>query len=294
MRVPSRHLTVVVATALLAGLFAGPCAAAPDAAPAAAKPRDARLARVHTFGLALGTGKLRPARFRGYDLVVVDGQGTSPRQVRRLHRGGRIVLGYLSVGTIERWRPWYRAARPYRLDLWGDWGEWYAAASRRGFRRLIDRRVAPALLHKRFDGLFLDNVDMVETHRRQTRGMRRLVRALARRVHRRGGILFAQNGETSIGPLLPVLDGWNREDVSYTYDFDRRAYVPAGHVRAHQRALRRIARRGLLVTATDYVRAGDRRARRRAIANACAAGALPFVSNIGLTRIDRPPARCPR
>ena len=47
------------------------------------------------------------------------------------------MLAYLSVGTIERYRSWYRAARPYRLDLWGDWGEWYADTSKAGFRRLI-------------------------------------------------------------------------------------------------------------------------------------------------------------
>jgi uncharacterized protein (TIGR01370 family) len=263
-------------------------------APASPRSREQRLAKVRTFALALGVSNPRPARFRGYDLVVVDGADTSARQVRRLRRGGRLVLGYLSVGTIERGRPWYRAARRYRMDLWGDWGEWYARVAARGFRRLIERRVAPSILRKRFDGLFLDNVDMVETHRGQTRGMRRLVRALARRVHARRRLLFAQNGESSIGPLLPVVDGWNREDVSYTYDFDRHAYEPAGSVRAHQRALRRIAARGVFVTATDYVAAGDMRARRKAIANACAAGAVPFVSNISLTRVTRPPARCPR
>src|SRR4051794_12347576 len=210
--------------------------AALAATPAAASPRDPRLASVRTFALALGADDLRPARFRGYDLVVVDGQ-TSARSVRRLRRGGRLVLGYLSVGTIERGRPWFRAARPYRLDLWQDWGEWYAAVARRGFRRLIDRRVAPAMIRKGFDGLFLDNVDMVETHHGQTAGMRRLVRALGRRVHARGGLLFAQNGDDSVGALLPVLDGWNREDVSFTYSFGRHRYVAVRDPLAGRRAL---------------------------------------------------------
>jgi uncharacterized protein (TIGR01370 family) len=263
--------------------------------PVDAAPPDRRLAEVRSFALALGEGNLDGdlgRRFAGYDLVVVDGQEATARDVRELRAGGRIVLGYLSVGTIERWRPWYRRARPYRLDLWDDWGEWYADVNRRGFRRLIGWRVAPRVLAKGFDGLFLDNVDMVETHPRRTRGMRLLVRALGRRVHARDGFLFAQNGERSLGPLLGVLDGWNREDVTYTYDFDRRAYVRSRGTRAAQSALRRIARAGLLVTATDYVRANDGVARSRAVANACAAGAVPFVSDIGLRRVDQPPARC--
>jgi uncharacterized protein (TIGR01370 family) len=275
-------------------LFAAVLAHYPTTPAFAAAP-EGRLAEVRTFALALGEGNLGGnlrRRFAGYDLVVVDGQEATARDVRRLRAGGRIVLGYLSVGTIERWRPWYRRARPYRLDLWDDWGEWYADVNRRGFRRLIARGVAPRILAKGFDGLFLDNVDMVESHPRRKRGMQILVRSLARRVHARDGFLFAQNGERSVGPLLRVLDGWNREDVSYTYDFDRRAYVRSRGTRAAQAALRRIGRAGLLVTATDYVRARDQAARERAIANACAAGALPFVSDIGLRRVDQPPAAC--
>jgi endo-alpha-1,4-polygalactosaminidase (GH114 family) len=229
-----------------------------------------------------------------FDLVVVDGEATSRRQLRLLRQRGTLVLGYLSVGTIEPGRSWYRRARRYRLDRWEDFGEWYAKVSARGFRRLIAGHVAPRILAKGFDGLFLDNTDMVETHPRQRRRMHRLARALSRLVHRRGKLLFTQNGEDSIGPTLRLYDGWNREDVTSTYDFDRRRYVPvaprAG--RAALRALRRIARSGLLVTAIDYVRRGDRRGQDAAVQAACSAGALPFVSDIGLRRLPERPFQC--
>ncbi len=122
--------------------------------------------------------------------------------------------------------------------------------------------------------------------------MRALVRSLARLVHRRGRLLFTQNGERSIGPTLRYYDGWNREDVSHTYDFDRRRYerVPVSDRRAAQDALRRIRARGLLVTSIDYT--DDSGVERDAVANACAAGALPFVSNIDLTRFPAAPFRC--
>ncbi len=116
------------------------------------------------------------------------------------------------------------------------------------------------------------------------------MRRLAALVHGRGGLLFAQNGERSIGPLLPVLDGWNREDVTWTYSFKRRRYVhrPPAEVAAAQAALTRIAAAGLLVTASDYT-AGDTAAEQESVANACAAGAIPFVSNIALTRLPAAP-----
>ena len=270
------------------------CALLAPAAAAHAEPRDPRLREVTSFALTLGTQRNLPRRLAPFDLVVVDGQETSRRDVRRLRARGKLVLGYLSVGTIERYRPWYRRARRYRLDLWGDWGEWYADVSKRGYRRLIARRVAPRVLRKGFDGLFLDNTDMVETHRRQTRGMRRLARSLSRLVHRRGRLLFAQNGEASIGPTLRLYDGWNREDVTSTYDFERRRYrrVPPAGTRAAVRALRRISRAGLLVTTTDYVARGDDDTAAEAVRTACAAGALPFVADISLTRITHAGRDC--
>src|SRR5205823_5422907 len=132
------------------------------------------------------------------DLVISDGEETKPGQIASLRRHGTIVLAYLDVGTIEPYRWWYRDAKPYRMDYWADWGEWNANVSQPGFRRLIAGRVATWILRKGFDGLFLDNTDMIEAHPRQTAGMRTLIRRLAALVHARHGLLFSQNGESTI------------------------------------------------------------------------------------------------
>jgi len=260
--------------------------------------RNPRLARVHTWAFAIGDGDLGgnlARRYARYDLVVLDGEAATRGEIAALRRAGKLVLGYLDVGTIESYRSWYPLVKRYRLAYWGDWGEWYAQVSAPGYRSVIAGRVAPRLLAKGFDGLFLDNTDMIEAHPRQTAGMRGLVRRLAAYVHARGRLLFAQNGEDTIGPLLADYDGWNREDVSYTYDFARHRYVrqPRAAVREAQAALARIRAAGLLVLATDYTRAGDRRAAAQSVREACSAGALPFVSDIDLTRIPASPAVCP-
>ena len=268
------------------------------ASSAHATPSSPRLAAVHDFAFGLGLDANDPAvlgSLEQYDLVVVDGELTKPASVARLHQAGAVVLGYLSVGTIEPFRSWYPKLKPFGLrDRFKQFGETYADVDAAGFRHAISRRIAPRLLHKGFDGLFLDNTDMVETHKRERPGMRRLVQSLSHLVHRGGGLLFAQNGEDSIGNLLRFYDGWNREDVSWTYSFRRRGYVhqTPGEIAAAQSALRRIGARGLLVTATDYTGSGDAAAQQESIANACAAGALPFVSDIGLTRLPEGPLSC--
>lgn len=256
-----------------------------------------RLASARSFAFALGSGTLDgdvTERLAPFDLVVVDGQEVTRAQVRALRARGKLVLAYVSVGTIEPGRPWYRRARRFRLDAYEEFDEYYADTSRAGYRRLLARRVTPPMLAKGFDGLFLDNVDMIEDHPRQARGMRMLVRDLARVTHGRRRLLFAQNGDRVIGPSVRYLDGWNREDVTSTYDFRRRRYVAvsARDTRAAQATLRRLARRGLTVTAADYTGAGDRAMEAAAVRNACLAGALPFVSNIGLTRIPPQPFVC--
>ena len=52
--------------------------------------------------------------------MIVDGEEATRGQLAALHGEGKLVLGYISVGTIERGRGWYRSAKPYRLDYWPD------------------------------------------------------------------------------------------------------------------------------------------------------------------------------
>jgi len=272
------------------------------AAPAQAAPTDPRLQGVESWAFAIGSHTLDGdppavgARYAPFDLIVVDGEEARADEIAAIRADGTIVLGYLSVGTIESYRGWYRKAKRFRLEAWKDWqDEWYADVNRAGLRRLLSQRIAPSLLDKGFDGLFLDNTDMIEGHRSRTQGMHKLVDSLGSLSDARGTLLFAQNGAATIGPMLANFDGWNREDVSWTYDFDHKRYEPTGKgsIAEAQEELRAISASGLLVTATDYTADGDMPAEVGSISNACAASALPYVSDIGLRRVPTQPLLCP-
>ena len=88
--------------------------------------------------------------------------------------------------------------------------------------------------------------------------------------------------------MLGDLDGWNREDVTSTWDFDRDVSTVAArrHSRRHGD--------GKLVTTTDYTRARGGKAVRRSVRASCRAGAIPFVSDIELTRVPRQAAAVTR
>ncbi|HEY5160052.1 MAG TPA: endo alpha-1,4 polygalactosaminidase [Gaiellaceae bacterium] len=267
------------------------------AAPAGTS-RGARLAAARSFTFAIGDGALSgnlSRRYKSFDLVIVDGENASAKNVATIQRAsGGLVLAYLDVGTIEDYRGWYEAAKPFRLDYWGDWGEWYANVNADGFRSLVLKRVAPGMLAKGFDGLFLDNTDMTETHPAQKPGMRALVAGLSRLLRARGKLLMAQNGAEVNWPLRRFYEGINFEDVSFSYDFDRHMYFRqgTGAVARAQTNIRRFRRAGLKVTATDYLAAEKTEETQIAVRNACSAGALPYVSDINLRRIPAQPFLC--
>jgi uncharacterized protein (TIGR01370 family) len=300
-----RRLAAIVAVVILAGAAlafgASPPAPADEAADAARASVPAS-----TFAFAIGNGMLDGSagatadRLGRFDLVVVDGEEVTTADITALHGRGTTVLAYLSVGTIESYRSWYAKLKAYRLEPLDDWAdEWYAAVAKSGFRNAIANDVAPSILAKGADGLFLDNVDMIETHSGQRAGMKALVSALSTRVHGDGRLLFAQNGHLTFARqgIFPLLDGWNREDVTWTYDFDRRRYVrnPQAEIDANLAEVRNAVARGLIVTTTDYTAGSDTKALTESVANSCGAGALPYVSDIGLSakRLPNPALTCP-
>jgi endo-alpha-1,4-polygalactosaminidase (GH114 family) len=271
---------------------------------------DPLLAGAESFAFGIGNGMLAGGagevaeRLGSYDVVVVDGEEATTAEVAALQGEGSAVLAYLSVGTIEKWRSWFDDVKRYRLAAWQDWkDEWFADVSRAGFRNEISDVIAPDLLGKGFDGLFLDNVDMIEPrkHREQRPGMRSLVARLGELVHADGRLLFAQNGYWGLKRFGLLgdghLDGWNREDVTWTFDFDKREYVRNPDRRRDETLddLAKMDDLGLFTTATNYTKRSTGSAVEESISDACSVGALPFIGDIGLTakRLPASPYTCP-
>ncbi len=272
-------------------LLAGGVACADDSA------QPAALHDANTFAFALGVDLDDPATVEAlsrFDLVVVDGPDASEPLVDELHDAGTLVLGYITVGTIEQGRSWSDAAQPFRLDFWPEWDEWYADAADPGFRALVVEEIAPPVLDRGVDGLFLDNVDMVSTHPEQADGMEELVSELDELVDEHGALLFAQNGDDVIDRFADHLDGWNREDLTSAGDPEAQTYetVPATDTASGLATIERLLDEGLLVTTTDYVADGDDVTAAAAVERSCDAGALPYVADINLERLPDP-ITCP-
>lgn len=248
------------------------------------------------FGLGLTLSDSEIEQLKSYDLVVIDGTDSSAAVIQELRSSGVTVLGYVSAGTIERGRPWSkRFIKQFGLTFWEEWGEWFAAVSKRRFTRGFIRRIARPVVRKNVDGLFLDNVDMISERPKQTRGMLRLLKR-TRRLLGNDRLLFIQNGDEIIPTIERAVsfDGWNREDVTGTYDFDTETYgrVPTDEHDAALSFIQRMKDRGYIVTTADYVAPGDQETIDASIAASCSVGATPFVSDIFLTMLPEAPQAC--
>jgi hypothetical protein len=69
--------------------------------------------------------------------------------------------------------------------------------------------------------------------------------------------------------------------------------VPTADRRDAVALIGRVRARGVLVTTADYLPEVQPELVREAARRACAAGAIPFVGDIELTRVPAEPLRCP-
>jgi uncharacterized protein (TIGR01370 family) len=263
-------------------------------APSTKQPLRQQLQSVKSFALALG---IEPTVeiLASFDLVIIDGDSASKALVKQLHGKNKLVLAYVSAGTLEPYRSWFPEAKKkgYALKYWPEWGEYYAKVSDPGMQKLLLKQTS-RYFASGVDGLFLDNTDMIEAEPLQRDGMITLVRALRKQAADR--LLFTQNGIDIVDLWADQLDGWNYESVATTYDFATKKYLPqqSAVTVAINAKLQALARTGVFITTTDYTSSANSPLASRAIANACRIGAVPFVSNIALSRLPKTAAACPK
>jgi uncharacterized protein (TIGR01370 family) len=242
----------------------------------------------------------RPEEFRGYGLVVFDADRHPA--LEPLAAGGTTVLGYLSLGEIERHRAWFAEVRQMGILLGENrnWpGSYYVDLRDPGWQRIVIGRLVPALLTQGFRGVFLDTLDdPVELERldpERCRGMAAAAIALVKELRRtfpsvtimmnRGYALLAE-----VGGHIDIALG---ESVYGTYDFERKLYraVPAAEYREQVQVLKQARKRNpaLRICSLDYWDPADREGIRRIYREERANGFDPYVATDGLDQLLKEP-----
>ncbi|RME01955.1 MAG: hypothetical protein D6814_00515 [Calditrichaeota bacterium] len=102
-----------------------------------------------------------------FDMLILEPDEYTRRDLRELTARGKIVLAYLNIGEIEAYRPYAAEVRPeWLLSPNPNWaGHIFVDPAQRGWWHLLQRRAIEPILEMGFQGLFLDSVDLAANGR---------------------------------------------------------------------------------------------------------------------------------
>ena len=240
------------------------------------------------------------AEFRDYGLVVLDSVHHPP--IRPLLEQKKTVIGYISLGEVENYRDYYKAVEAEGIlyeknPNWPD-SRYIDVRDVRWTRRVVEDLI-PRLLHKGFQGIFIDTLDNpAELERRDPvkfKGMTaagaNLVKAI-RRHYPRMYIMLNRSYE-----ILPAVDGQIDsvlgESVFTEIDFEKKTYRLAD-AKTYQLQVKwlkeaKARRPGLRVYTLDYWPPSDVAGIARIYAEQRKNGFIPYVSVKDLDRVMKEP-----
>jgi uncharacterized protein (TIGR01370 family) len=252
-----------------------------------------RLTGIDSWAAFYGA-KAAPEALKGPDLLVLEPDHSwNPTTFRR---PGQQILAYLSLGEVHKTRPYYPALVKAKA-LAGANPNWPDAMRldprSEAWRKLVLGAIAPDLIKRGYDGFFLDTLDVgayLERERQYpgaTVAMARLVSDLHARFPQ---ALIVANGGLDLLPYAAgALSGVAVESVFTDYDFAGKQYRMRSPDGARARAkwlTETVKPYGLPLLVLEYVSPEELNSRKGVAGEVKAAGFVPFVSDIGLERLD--------
>jgi len=266
---------------LAAALLALGCVL-PAAPLRAMEPREVR-----TWVCYYGTAD-RTAELSRFDLAVLDPATPLPPRGRD---GRPLRLGYLSLGEVDKSGPYARLVRGKSFLAGEDefWKSWKVDVRSPEWQRLVVERLAPGVLARGFDGLFLDTLDtalhLEAAQPERYAGMARALEELVRELRRRwpGAYLCQNRGFEVLNATAPDLDFLLLEGLSSTCDHAsgecRQVSDADREWQADKAAAALRVNPGLVVLSLDYAAPHDQALAAAAIAFARGRGFAPYVAN---------------
>ena len=179
-----------------------------------------------TYGVHLTTKINGKTLKKETGIKAVEPEDYTAAQIKAIKAKGYIVLAYLSVGTLEKERPWFKKFEKYKLKRLGDWpNEFYVDVRKTNWRSfLVDR--AKELKKKGFDGWWLDNLDIYSEYK--STKMYAAIKAVLKQIRAIGGYVMINGGSEWLDDALDkkvkvknYIDGYTQEEVfSRITDYD--------------------------------------------------------------------------
>jgi uncharacterized protein (TIGR01370 family) len=287
MAVMSRRRLLALGAAMTAWVFG---------ARADAKP----LARPRRWAVDYGPAT-DPALARSVDLLVLEPHHARP--IAPLRGRGATLLGYISLGEVEKTRPYFAA-----LDRAGalgpanpNWPDARMADLRHpAFRAIVLERLVPEVLALGYDGIFIDTLDNAEAMERQNPGDNKgMVDAgaaliLAVRQAFPSIRIMVNRGYAMLPRIAGAIDYALGESMASRWSFADKKYERLSDDDYAWQATRLRAARAtnpaLVLATLDYWDPADAKGVAALYARERAEGFVPYVATLALDRLIPEPA----
>ena len=220
------------------------------------------------YGVFLGIGgntgieekdKESLQKLKNYRMVVLEPTNFSPEQIREIKADGTKVYGYLNIGALENFRPYYEDFKKDSLAPYENWEEEYwIDVSNPQWQDFLINDLGQKYSSIGIDGFFLDNTDIYYQYPQEEiyQGLKTILTGLKQYslpLILNGGDTFVQKSIED-GKALSLFDGVNQECVFTKIDFTKPSYLSQDkETKAYyEEYLEKAKTAGLSVYLTEY------------------------------------------
>lgn len=231
-----------------------------------------------------------------YDWVVLDGENPYVEEIRDkfyLRRRAKLI-GYMSVGEIERYRRYYRKLKKFAIGENPMWDSLVADVRQKEYREFLIEVVAKEIANRGFEGFLLDTLDSYRLVAKKSEykefqeALEELILALKRRYPDK--MIVLNRGFELLERVHWAVDGIVVESLFYGLN-ERRSYVEVA--KEERKKLIELASSAkaynLPVIVIDYVDPKDRKRAREVIRHIESLGFVPYVGDRELSRVGFSP-----
>ena len=178
------------------------------------------------YGVILNADASSLERFKRYDLIVIDAQYFTKKDIESLHQNGTKVYTYLNIGSVENFREYYKTYEKFTIGKYEHWDEEkWVDVSVPAWQKFIEQ-LSKKLFEKGVDGFFIDNCDVYYYAPRKSifEGLTAILQnimTLKKAVIINGGDTYVTEYRERYGAVDHIMTGVNQESVWSGIDFDK-------------------------------------------------------------------------
>lgn len=178
------------------------------------------------YGVFLNADASSLERFKRYDLIVIDAQYFTKKDIESLHQNGTKVYTYLNIGSVENFREYYKTYEKFTIGKYEHWDEEkWVDVSVPAWQKFIEQ-LSKKLFEKGVDGFFIDNCDVYYYAPRKSifEGLTAILQnimTLKKAVIINGGDTYVTEYRERYGAVDHIMTGVNQESVWSGIDFDK-------------------------------------------------------------------------